>query len=89
MVYIHLPIVRLPQGCIPGEAEGLLRVTVGADGYQTRLFLSVPVSNRGKNWKVAQILDRQWHVFSYNNVPPDIPPVEILLNHLGGLRDSA
>jgi len=84
--YIYLPRLRLPVGCQPAEVEGLLRPGPGPDGYTTRLFLSSAFPAKGSNWTVHQILDKQWHTFSYNNVPSDLRLIEILANHLGVLR---
>jgi hypothetical protein len=58
----------------------------GPDGYTTRLFLSSPFVHKGQNWTVHRILDKTWHTFSYNNVPPDLRLIEILANHLKVLQ---
>lgn len=84
-MYIHLPRLRLPRGCVPGEVEGLLCVQEYS-GYATRLFLSQPVAGRGANWSVHHILGRTWHSWSWNNVSAQMRPAEILAEHLRALR---
>ena len=55
-------------------------------GYTTRLFLSERLTQRGQNWSVHNILGREWHTWSWNDVPPTLPLMQILLAHLGALR---
>ena len=86
ITYVYLPKLRLPAGCNPQEVEGLLRPMPGPDGYTTRLFFSSPFIHKGQNWTVHRILDKTWHTFSYNNVPPDLRLIEILANHLKVLQ---
>ncbi len=80
--YVHLPRLNLPDG---GDAEALLCLS-GRDGYPTRLFLSRAVAGKGNNWSVHRILDKPWHTWSWNNVPADLRPIEILMSHVGALR---
>ena len=84
--YVHLPKLRLPPSCGSVETEGLLRPGAGPDGYTTRLFLGRPCPGKGQNWSVSQILAKTWHAFSYNNVPADLPLIEIFSNHFKVLR---
>jgi len=86
VTYVYLPKVRLPASCGSKEVEGLLRPGPGPDGYTTRLYLSQPCANRGANWTVHQILAKTWHTYSYNNVPADLPLIEIFSNHFKVLR---
>lgn len=86
VVYIFLPELRMPPGCDPQLVDALLRPGGGTDGYTSRLFLSSPFPGKGQNWTVHRIMDRTWHAFSYNNVPADIRPIEILANHLAVLQ---
>jgi hypothetical protein len=86
VTYIHIPVLRLPPGCVPAEVEALLRPGPGPDGYTTRLFFSHPFPSRGQNWTTHRILDKPWHTFSFNNVPADSRLVEMLINHLSVLR---
>ena len=55
-------------------------------GYQTRLFLERPIAGKGANWTTHYILGRSWFTWSWNNVPANLPLIEILANHLGALR---
>lgn len=80
--YVHLPTLALPDGRI---VEALLCLTV-SNGYSTRLFLSEPVPSKGSNWTVHTILDKAWHTWSWNGVPSDIRPIEVLASHLAALR---
>lgn len=82
--YLHLPRVVLPGGCVPAAAEGLLCMNE-RDGYETRLFLSAQV-NRGQNWTVHRILERNWHTWSWKGVLANQRPSQVLAGHLGGLR---
>jgi hypothetical protein len=83
--FIYIPRLRLPAGCQPQEAEGLLCL-VGHNGYLTRLFLSQPVVNRLGGWVAIYILGRTWHTWSWNGVPTQLRPAEILAEHLRALR---
>ncbi len=80
--YVHLPTLTLPNGRL---VEALLCLTV-SNGYTTRLFLSEQVPCKGNNWTVHQILDKPWHTWSWNGVPSDIRPIEVLVSHLAALR---
>jgi hypothetical protein len=84
-VYIHLPTLALPEGCEPNRLEALLCLS-SHSGYSTRLFLSQPIPARGKNWTSHCIFAKGWHTWSWNNVPANIPPIEILVEHLRGLQ---
>jgi hypothetical protein len=86
VTYIYLPVLKLPAGCSPPEVEGLLRPGPGPDGYTTRLFLSAAFPHKGQNWTEHRILDKTWHTYSFNNVPANLRPMEILANHLSVLR---
>jgi hypothetical protein len=83
--YIYLSRLRLPNGCVPVEVEGLLCIQEHS-GYATRLFLSQPVTGRGANWSVHRIVDRTWHTWSWNNVSAQMRPAAILAEHLRALR---
>ena len=80
--YIYLPVLVLPGQ--EGTCEALLCLSEHS-GYATRLFLSVPVSGKGTNWTIHQILDRAWHTWSWRDVTAG-RPVEILANHLQALK---
>lgn len=83
ITYIYLPQLRLP--CGPGIVEGLLCIQQHG-GYTTRLFLSQRIPGKGANWTVHQVLGRTWHTWSWNNVPANLRPAEILAGHLRAIR---
>ena len=55
-------------------------------GYDTRLFLEQPITERAANWTAHVILGRTWHTFSWNGVSSAQPLMQILLAHLAVLR---
>jgi len=55
-------------------------------GYTTRLFLSQSFPQKGGNWTVHQLLGRQWHTWSWQGVPADLPLLQMLMCHLDALR---
>lgn len=79
--YVHLPKLKLPAGCTPPEADGLLCLR-GRDGYPTRLFLSAQIHGKGNNWTAHQIFGRTWYVCSWNYVSADLRPAQVLAEHL-------
>jgi hypothetical protein len=83
--FIYIPRLRLPAGCQPQETEALLCL-VNHNGYLTRLFLSQPVSNRLGGWVAIYTQGRTWHTWSWNGVPAQLRPAEILAEHLRALR---
>jgi hypothetical protein len=84
-VYIYLPALKLPSGCSPAQTDALLCLSQHS-GYPTRLFLAHRVNGRGQNWNTYRILDREWHSWSWNHIRGDRRPMEILAEHLRGLR---
>jgi hypothetical protein len=53
--------------------------------YPTKLYLAESVGCE-LNWnETAYILGRNWHTYSWANVPPSLTPFEILANHLAPL----
>lgn len=83
--HIYIPKLRLPSGCQPQETEALLCL-VGHNGYMTRLFLAQQVANRLGNWVTAYVQGRTWYTWSWNGVPAQLRPAEILAEHLRALR---
>lgn len=81
-VYIHLPGLKVPNS---GHQEALLCLNQHA-GYTTRLFLAQQVNGKGANWTPHHILGRTWYTWSWNNVPANFRPMEVLAEHLRGLR---
>jgi hypothetical protein len=55
-------------------------------GYTTRLFLSQAFPQQGNNWTAHQLLGRQWHTWSWQGVPADLPLLQMLMCHLDALR---
>jgi len=83
-----LPSLALPNGCVPGEVDGLLW-PYELDGYPSRLFLSAQVSKLGepRNWNTnRRILDRNWFAFSWHLHRSDLRLAQMLAEHLRGLR---
>lgn len=83
--YIFFPGLRLPLGRKPELCDALLCLS-GRDGYPTRLFLSVQLTDRGANWRQYRIFDRTWHSWSWNGVPPSLRPAQILAEHMRALQ---
>lgn len=79
--FVHLPVLRLPDGCQPPVVEALLCPQM-RDGYMTRLFLSSQVPSPAQNWTEHHILGRRWYSWSWQNVSADQSLVQILLGHL-------
>jgi hypothetical protein len=82
ITYVSLPGLKISEHEI---LNGLL-CPQQHGGYTTRLFLSKPIHEKGANWSVHTILSRTWHTWSWNNVPANQRPVEILAQHLRALR---
>ena len=55
-------------------------------GYTTRLFLSQSFPQKANNWSVHQLLGRQWHTWSWQGVPAELPLLQMLMCHLDALR---
>lgn len=84
--YVFLEELKLPAGCTPAKVDALLCLTA-RDGYTTRLYLAERVMCRVRpNWAdgTVPILQRAWHVYSWNNVPVG-RPMEVLALHLKAL----
>lgn len=83
--YIFLPGLRVSVGDEERVLDALL-CPVQHGGYTTRLFLEEPIPQRGQNWTTHNILSRLWHTWSWNNVPANLSPMQILSAHVGALR---
>src|SRR5438445_12426029 len=79
ITYIYFPELKPP--CAPGIMEALLCIQQHG-GYTTRLFLSQQVPGKGQNWTTHQILGKTWYTPSWNNVPANLRPAQILRLHL-------
>ena len=86
--YFLLLQLKLPDGCQPAEVDVLLRPTNSGDGYNSRLYFAQPVqSQKALNWTgQARILERNWHVFSWQVQAQNLTLVQILQEHLDALR---
>lgn len=83
--FVVLPRLVLPEGCAPREMKALLCLGQHG-GYTTRLFLQQAVAGRGANWSSHVVLGSPWWTWSWNQVPANLRPAEILAEHLRGLR---
>ena len=85
--FLHIPTLKVVSDAQEHSMEALLRpMQPPGCGYTTRLFLERPMPNKLQNWTQHVVLGRQWHTPSFNNVPADLPLLEILANHLASLR---
>jgi len=84
-----LPSLRLPPGCVPPVVDALLW-PVARDGYPSRLYVSERVVKPGAaqpNWNSnVRILERNWHAYSWNLNRSDLRPVQMIAEHLLGLK---
>jgi hypothetical protein len=83
--YIHLKNLKIRVAGQNYEVDALL-CPMANTGYTTRLFLSQSFPQKGANWSVHQILGRAWHTWSWNNVPADLPLLQMLVCHLDALE---
>lgn len=85
--FVLLPNLKLPEGCVPAQADALLCLGP-RDGYENRLFFSQQITSRtGRNWngQNVRILERNWFSFSWR-APTGLRPIETLIAHLQALR---
>ncbi|WP_043795151.1 hypothetical protein [Rhodanobacter sp. OR87] len=85
LTYVFLPKQPIQVG-EQGRAMDALLCPNKYGGYDTRLFLEHPITERGANWSAHVILGRTWHTFSWNGVSSAQPLMQILLAHLAVLR---
>ena len=80
------PVVLLPAFRFRAaghlDTMDLLLVPFEHSGYTTRLFFERKIDGRGSNWSQHRVVDRNWWVPSWNNVPASSPWPEILFAHL-------
>lgn len=83
--FYFIPSLPLPAGCTPAATDVLLCPTP-RDGYPSRLYFADQVqSPAGLNWHVhPRILERNWHAFSWQNVP-DRPLLDLVLAYVRAL----
>lgn len=84
--YFLLPLVHLPDGCVPSSTDVLLCPT-SRDGYASRLFLAERIESKTQcNWQATvRIAERSWHVFSWK-VAPNLRLAQMVAAHLRALR---
>jgi hypothetical protein len=90
ITYLVLKALRLPPGASLPVVDAMLRLGDSGDSYATRLYLSKQVAGASKialNWNVndQRILEQNWFAYSWK-AAADLPPEEILLEHLKALR---
>lgn len=81
-----LPDFKVTVGSKATVLTALLQPWSGDGGYTTRLYFSERFTDKGANWNPFSILGRTWHACSWNNVPEDLPWVEIIACHLQAHR---
>lgn len=71
------------------KVDALLCLNHTNPTYPTKLYLSQNLG-AGLNWnETAYILGRQWHTYSWKDVPANRPLIEILAAHLAALNPPA
>jgi hypothetical protein len=85
ITYIHLPRT---EAALRARHRGSIALHTAAQhsGYTTRLFLSQQVNGKGANWTTHQIFGKTWQTWSWNNVPSNIRPAQILRGHLEAFK---
>jgi len=89
--FVFLPDLSVTVGKAAMKLDALLCPS-GHSGYATRLFLSEPITDRptirgqAANWSTHVVLGRTWHTWSWRDVSPGLPLLQILLGHLAALR---
>jgi hypothetical protein len=86
--YIFLPSITVRTNLGNHAIDALLCPTAHPTGYMTRLFLAKPLPGCGQsnNWGQFRILERDWHSWSWQNVPATLTPAQILAAHLRALQ---
>lgn len=86
--YIFLPCITVQTNLGNHSLDALLCPTAHPTGYMTRLFLAMPLPGCGQsnNWGQFRILERDWHSWSWQNVPATLSPAQILAAHLRALQ---
>jgi hypothetical protein len=83
--FLYLEGLRLPPERHPAKVDALLCLH-HREGYSTRLYLSARIADRGANWTVVYLLDRQWHTWSWQGVTPNQRAAQVLAGHLKALQ---
>jgi len=86
-MYLLLPGLYLPDGCIPARTDALLCPTA-RDGYESRLFFADRIECKFvPNWNAdgVRIVERNWHAFSWK-ISANLRLVQMVAAHLRALR---
>lgn len=83
--YVYMPNLKIVAAGTERILDALL-CPGSHNGYTTRLFLSVPIPERGANWSQWQIFGRTWHTWSWQSVPAELPLIQMVLEHVRALR---
>lgn len=86
-VLFMLPQLNLPPGCTPAQVDVLLCPSA-RDGYPSRLYFAQQVaSTTQRNWNGQWfVLERHWYAFSWKVTAGGLNLVQILQEHLEGLK---
>jgi hypothetical protein len=86
--YVFLPNITFRTSQGDQALDALLCPAPHPTGYMTRLFLARPLPGCGQsnNWTQIRILERDWHSWSWQNVPSTLAPAQILAAHLRALQ---
>ena len=82
---IYMGGLKFKAGGQNHEMDAVLVLNHDNATYPTKLYLAENVGC-GLNWnETAYILGRNWHTYSWTNVPSILTPFEVLANHLAPL----
>jgi hypothetical protein len=87
-VYIFMPALKLPAGCVPAQVDALLRIKSPLTDYPTRLFFRAQISSsKALNWNSTNvpILERTWFAYSWKDIPADHRAIELVAEHIRAL----
>lgn len=84
-VYVYIPGLKMPPGCIPERTDALL-CPQPHSGYTSRLFFKEHIqTQKAVNWNgQVFVLGHPWYAFSYNHVE-NMPLLNMVMNHLRGM----
>lgn len=84
--YALLPTFKVSVDGKEKVISALLQPARYNTGYTTRLYFSEKFTTKGANWNVFSILGRTWHACSWDQVPDDVPWLEMISCHLQAIR---
>lgn len=86
--FIYMEGLHFYANGIAQKMDALLCLNHSNPTYPTKLYLAAQAGT-GLNWnETAYILGRQWHTFSWRDVRPNQPMIEILAAHLAALNQG-